>query len=106
MQEQYPELSALVQKLNDYYALEIDLDYIAELYGESVVGNIANEPEELEQKVMWLLEKGFEETTSDICNRFGILLCQCSEDFIAAFTKRKNLSEKEKEEIKRMIENF
>ena len=26
--------------------------------------------------------------------------------FIAAFTKRKNLSEKEKEEIKRMIENF
>ena len=26
--------------------------------------------------------------------------------FIAAFTKRKNLSEKEKEEIKRMIEKF
>ena len=87
MQENYPELAALVQKLNDYYALEIDLEYIAEIYGESIVASIAEQPEELEKKVMWLLEKGFEETTSDICNRYGILLCQWQEDFVAGFEK-------------------
>ena len=85
MQEKYPELTALVQKLNKCHGLELDPEYVEELYGESVVQTIAQDPEGFEEKVLWLLEKGFAETTADICNRFGILLCQCSEDFIAAF---------------------
>lgn len=79
------QLYALAKSLNALYGLELDLDHVKQLYGEYVLQTIAEDPEGFREKIEWLLEQGFADTTADICNRYGILFCQCSEEFISGF---------------------
>ena len=81
------QLYNVVEQINRIYALEIDLDCTAEIYGEHIIEAIAGNPEEFREKIDWLLAQGFGDTVSDICNRFGILLTYDNETFFSQFEK-------------------
>lgn len=87
MTQAYQDLLARVEQINQTHHLEIDLKYIAEIYGDDIVAAIGEDPADFEEKIQWLLMRGFSDTVSDICNRFGILFVESSEFFCAQFDK-------------------
>lgn len=83
----HAQLYDAVDQINREYALEIDLDCTAEIYGEHILEAIGDDTEGFREKITWLLAQGFADTVSDICNRFGILLTYDNETFFAQFEK-------------------
>ena len=75
------ELYAKIDKINEENNLEISLDKIAEIYGPDVVHTMAQSPWDVVTCIEYLIYLDFGEDVTDICNRYGILLCMGSEDF-------------------------
>lgn len=69
-------LEQTIGELNTQHGLEIELDAIAEIYGEDIVDRMAEYAEEVIANIEYLLSLGFAETVSDICNRYGISLLE------------------------------
>ena len=70
-----------IDLLNREFGLEIDPDTIQNIYGPDVVERMAEMTEDVTENIRFLVALGFGEDVSDICNRFGILLCQDRADF-------------------------
>ena len=70
------ELYEIIRQINEQYGLEIDPDTVAEIYGEDVLEKMAESPYDVEQNIRHLISLHFGEDVSDICNRYGILLCE------------------------------
>ena len=65
-----------ITQLNEEKHLDISLDTIAQIYGDEVVSRLAEGLEDTVANIECLVSLGFEEDVSDICNRYGILLCE------------------------------
>lgn len=70
------ELYDQIARINEENDLEISLDTIADIYGSHVVTQMAQMPCDVVNNIEYLISLGFEEDVTDICNRYGILLCQ------------------------------
>lgn len=70
------ELYRMIDRINEEHGLEIDLDTVAEIYGSDVVERMAQAPYDVEENIRHLISLHFGEDVSDICNRYGILLCE------------------------------
>lgn len=65
-----------VARINNEYGLEISLDHISHIYGEPVLDHLAEMLDDVIANIEFLLSLGFGDDVSDICNRFGIILCE------------------------------
>lgn len=70
-----------IAEINEENDLEISLDKIAEIYGHNVVAKMADNLWNTVMCIEYLIFLDFGEDVSDICNRYGILLCYDSESF-------------------------
>lgn len=75
------ELYNLIDQINQEHDLEIELDTVANIYGEDVVERMAETPDDVEANISYLISRNLGDTVSDICNRYGILLCEDPVDF-------------------------
>ena len=75
------EFDRCIAKINEENNLGISLDTIAQIYGEYVVERMAEMSDEVIANIEYLIFLGFEEDVTDICNRFGIVLCQDTDCF-------------------------
>ena len=75
------DLYAKIAQINKKHNLEINLDKVAEIYGSDVVHTMAQSPWDIVTCIEYLIFLGFGEDVSDICNRYGILMCMGSEHF-------------------------
>lgn len=69
-------LKEQIEQINDHYDLEIDLAVTESIYGSDVLASMADMTEEVVNNIEYLVELGFAETVSDICNRFGPALIE------------------------------
>jgi hypothetical protein len=74
-------LAACVADINEEYGLEIDLDTVAEIYGDSVVESLASAQEDTLRNIAYLISREFGEDVSDICNRFAPILLYDTDEF-------------------------
>lgn len=70
------EIQTRIEQINEQYGLEIDLSYVVELYGEDMLQSMADMADEVEENIDYLVELGFDEGVSDICNRFAPILLE------------------------------
>lgn len=75
------ELYTQIAQINEENNLEISLDTIAKIYGRDVIETLAEMPWDVVTNIEYLIFLGFGEDVTDICNRYGILLCYDSESF-------------------------
>ena len=69
------KLEEKIRLINAQYGLEISLDAIREVYGREIVAKLAESEVDTLANIHCLIEMGFGDAVSDICNRYGILLC-------------------------------
>lgn len=67
--------------INHDYRLDISLEHITEIYGESLLDHLSDMVEDVVANIKFLLFLGFGDDVSDICNRFGIILCEDASSF-------------------------
>ena len=70
------EFESRIEQINEQYGLEIDLGYVEEIYGEDMLQSMADMAEEVLENIDYLVELGFDEGVSDICNRFAPILLE------------------------------
>jgi hypothetical protein len=70
------EFASRIEQINEQYGLEIDLGYVEEIYGEDMLQSMADMAEEVSENIDYLVELGFDEGVSDICNRFAPILLE------------------------------
>ena len=75
------ELYKKIDNINKEHNLEISLDTIAKIYGNDAINALAEMPWDVVTNIEYLIFLGFGEDVTDICNRYGILLCYDSESF-------------------------
>ena len=75
------ELYRKIDKINEENNLEISLDTIANVYGHNVIETLAEMPWDVVTNIEYLIYLGFGEDVTDICNRYGVLLCDDSGSF-------------------------
>ena len=75
------ELSKKIDDINTEHDLKISLDTIAQIYGRDVIDTLAEMYWDVITNIEYLIFLGFGEDVTDICNRYGILLCYDSESF-------------------------
>ena len=70
------ELYAAIEQLNTHYGLEIDLSHVEQIYGSDMLDAMASMVEEVVANIEYLVELGFDENTTDVCNRYGPVLVE------------------------------
>lgn len=75
------ELYEKIANINEEHNLEISLDAITKIYGHDVIETLAEMPWDVVTNIEYLIYLDFGEDVTDICNRYGILLCYDSESF-------------------------
>lgn len=72
----YRDLEAAIAQWNEEYDLEMDLETVAEIYGEDITERMEESSPEVIGNVEYLLQLGFGDGVSDIFNRYGIILME------------------------------
>ena len=75
-QKMVSNLQRQILQLNKEYGLDICLDTVAEIYGEDVIAHMSEMSDGVIANIHHLISLHFGEDVTDICNRFGIILCE------------------------------